>query len=205
MATPSLVYRHAVDPSRGLAATGIFLIKALLALPHLLVVGALSSLTQVLAYIGYWVVALTGTMPSGIYQLIEISFKWNARTYGWLVGYTDLYPPFETHPPYPVDVDMEPNAEPSKGWAIAGILLPVKVLALLPHFVVVSLLAVGAFIATWVGYIVVVFTGRFPVGIQDFVAGTMQWGISVMAFLAGITDEYPKFSLEAAPQATPSA
>jgi len=202
MATPTLVYRHAVNPSRGLAASGIFLIKMLLAVPHLFVVSALSSLTQVLAYIGYWVVALTGQMPGGVYQLIEISYKWNARMFGWLVGYTDLYPPFETHPPYPVDVEMEPNTNPSKGWAVAGLLVVPKFVVLIPHFVVISILAIGALAASWVGYIVVAFTGRFPVGIQDFVAGVMQWGIRVTAFLMGITDEYPKYSLDARPQTT---
>jgi len=201
MATPTFVYRHAVNPSRGLAATGVFFIKPILALPHLFVVSALSTLTQVLAYIGYWMVAITGTMPSGIYQLIEIAYKWNARTYGWIVGYTDLYPPFETHPAFPTDVTMEPNANPSKGWAIAGILLPVKVLALLPHFIVLAVLAIGAVFATWFGYLAVLFTGSLPVGIQHFVAGFIQWGIRVTAFLMGITDEYPKFSLEASPAA----
>ena len=201
MSQPTFVYRHAVSPSRGLAATGIFLIKPILALPHLLVVGALSSLTQVLAYIGYWTVALTGQMPSGIYQLIEISFKWNARAYGWIVGYTDFYPPFETHPQYATDVQMEPNANPSKGWAVAGILLPVKLLALLPHLLALAIVAIGVVFATWFGYFAVAFTGSFPTGIQEFVAGVMQWGFRVTAFLTGITDEYPKFSLEAKPAA----
>lgn len=201
MATPALVYRHAVNPSRGLAATGIFLIKPILALPHLFVASALSSLTQILAYIGYWMVAITGSMPSGIYQLIEISYKWNARAYGWIVGYTDLYPPFETHPDYPLDVKMEPNANPSKGWAIAGILVFPKFFVLLPHFIALSVVAIGVVFATWFGYFAVLFTGSLPVGIQDFVAGFMQWGIRVTAFLAGITDEYPKFELKASPAA----
>jgi len=48
---------------------------------------------------------------------------------------------------------------------------------------------------------VVVFTGALPVGIQDFAAGAMQWTLRVYAFLAGITDEYPKFSLQVTPAA----
>jgi hypothetical protein len=205
MATPTLVYRHAANPSRGLAASGVFLIKAILATPHIFVVGALSSLTQVLAYIGFWVVALTGQMPSGIYQLIGISYKWSARTIGWLVGYTDLYPPFETHPPYPVDVDMEPNTEPNRGWAIAGILLPLKVLVLIPHLVGFAVVAIGAIAAMWVGYVAVLFTGEFPGALQDFIAGTMQWGLRISAFLTGITDKYPEFSLDATPHPAPPA
>jgi len=58
MSTPTLAYRHATNPSRGLAATGIiFFVKALLALPHLIIVGALQYLAYIAAYIGFFVVA----------------------------------------------------------------------------------------------------------------------------------------------------
>jgi hypothetical protein len=63
MSTPTLAYRHATNPSRGLAATGIIpIIKMLLALPHLIIVNALQ-------YLGYRrptsgsSSAFTGQMP----------------------------------------------------------------------------------------------------------------------------------------------
>jgi hypothetical protein len=200
MSEPTFVYRHAVNPSRGLAATGVLFVKWVLALPHLIVAGALSYLGMILAYIGYFVVAFTGEMPTGIFRLMEISFKWSARTYGWLIGYTDDYPPFETDPQYPVDVKLERPIHPSKGWAVAGIFF-IKAIALLPHFIALAFVGLAAALATWFGYWAVVFTGRLPVGIQDFVAGTAQWYVRVYAFLGGITDEYPRFSLEATPSA----
>jgi hypothetical protein len=200
MSEPTFVDRHAVDPSRGLAATGVLVIKGLLALPHLIVASVLSNLASILAYIGYFVVTFTGEMPTGIFRLMEISFKWNARTYGWLIGYTDDYPPFETDPQYPVDVKLERPINPSKGWAVAGIFF-IKVIALLPHLIALAFVGLAAVLATWFGYWAVLFTGRLPVGIQDFVAGTGQWYLRAYAFLFGITDEYPKFSLEATPSA----
>ena len=199
MSQPTLVYRHAVNPGRGLAATGIFIIKALLALPHLVIIGALQYLGVIAGYIGFFVVAFTGKMPGGLYRFMEIGFKWTARTYGWIIGYTDLYPPFETDPEYPVGVRMEPPANPSKGWAVAGIFF-VKILVLIPHFIALAVVTLAAAVATWFGYFVVVFTKAFPVGIQDFAAGAMQWTLRVYAFLAGITDEYPKFSLQVTPE-----
>jgi hypothetical protein len=57
----------------------------------------------------------------------------------------------------------------------------------------------AAVLATWFGYFAVAFAGSLPIGIQDFVAGVGQWNLRVYAFLFGISDEYPKFSLEAAP------
>lgn len=199
MTEPIFVYRHAVNPGKGLAVAGILFLKAVLAIPHLIVVGVLANVAIVLAYIGFWIAAIKGEMPTGIYSLIEIYFKWTARTYGWLIGYTDLYPPFETHPVYPTDVKMERPTNPSKNWAIAGIILPVKLLALLPHIVALAFVSLAAVLATWFGYFAVAFTGALPVGIQDFVAGVGQWNLRVYSFLFGVTDEYPKFSLDASP------
>jgi len=48
-------------------------------------------------------------------------------------------------------------------------------------------------VATWFGYVIAFFTGALPKGIQDFIAGAMQWYTRVMAWLLGLTDEYPPF------------
>lgn len=200
MSTPVLVYRHAVNPKRGLAATGIFFIKMLLALPHLILINALNALAVVAAYIGYFVVAFTGQMPGGLYRFIELSMQWNARTYGWVIGYTDVYPPFELDPVYPVGIEMTKPESPSKGWAVAGIFF-LKLVALIPAFIALSVVTIAAVLAVWFGYFAVVFTGRLPVGIQDFAAGTLQWNLRVLAFLAGISDDYPQFRLNALPRA----
>src|SRR3990172_12008115 len=98
MSQPTLVYRHAVGPKRGLAATGILLIKVVLALPHLIIVSALQDLSVIASYIGYFVVAFTGKMPGGLYRFIEIALGWTSRSYGWIIGVTDVYPPFQTYP-----------------------------------------------------------------------------------------------------------
>jgi len=200
MSQPTLVYQHAVSPKRGLAATGILLIKVVLALPHLIIVSALQDLSVIAGYIGYFVVAFTGKMPGGLYRFIEIAFGWTSRTYGWIIGFTDVYPPFEIDPEYSVGVRVEAPANPSKGWAVAGIFF-VKIIAVIPHLIALAFVNLAAAVATWFGYFVVVFTGALPVGIQDFAAGAMQWTLRVYAFLAGITDEYPKFSLQVTPAA----
>ena len=195
MSTPTLSYRHATAPGRGLAATGIVFIKVLLAAPHLILINALQSLGFVAAYIGYFVVAFTGKMPDGLFRFMEIAMGWNARTYGWIIGYTDVYPPFEIDPEYPVAVKMSKPEAPSKGWAVAGIFF-LKFVVLIPHFIALAFVLLASALAVWFGYFAVVFTGSLPVGIQDFAAGTMQWSQRVFAFLAGITDDYPKFSLQ---------
>lgn len=194
----TLEYRHNTDSHRGLAATGVFLIKILLVAPHAIVVNILQNLTMLLGYIGYWVVALTGSMPQATHRLADITFGWQVRTWSWFAGIVDVYPPFETDPDYPVALPAPKPEDPNRGWAIAGIVL-VKLLALIPHLIVLLFLGIGGVIAMWIGFVVALFTGSLPTGLQDFFAGVMQWIIRVQAWAIGITDEYPPFSLEAHP------
>lgn len=199
MTAARLIYSHNENPSRGLAAAGLLLVKWILAIPHLIIVSALIYLATVVAYVGYFIVAFTGKMPEGIRTFTTLSLRWSARSYGWLVGYTDLYPPFETEPVgYPVEAEVPSNENPSKGWAVAGIFL-VKLLALIPHLIVVYILTVVAVVASWIGYVATAFTGTYPPGIADFVAGVVQWWLRVGAWIYGLTDDYPPFELNARP------
>jgi len=182
-----------------LATLGIFFLKFLLAIPHLVVVSALGSLANLLAYIGYWIVAFTGQMPQAVHRILEIYFNWSARSYGWIFGFDDTYPPFETDPEYSIEFPTTGPENPSRGWAVAGLLFIPKALALIPHMIALMFLMIAGTFALWFGFIVTAFTGRYPEGIQDFLAGTMQWGLRVSAWFSGLTDEYPPFSLEVTP------
>ena len=192
----TLRYRHNVDPDRGLATAGIFFLKFLLAVPHFIITEILWNLTWILAYFGYWIVAITGQMPQAVHRLAEITFGWTTRMWAWIAGVVDLYPPFETDPEYPASFPLAKPENPGRGWAVAGIFL-LKVVASIPHIIVLVFLVIGAILAMWFGYLVAAFTGRLPAGIQDFLAGVLQWNLRVYAWVAGFTDEYPPFSLDA--------
>lgn len=195
----TLRYRRPVDPSRGLAATGVFFIKVLLALPHLLVVGVLSNLANLLAYLGFWVVAFTGSMPQATHRVLELSFNWSTRAWTWLLGFEDAYPPFETDPEWPVSVPVSAPTDPSTGWAVAGIFVFPKAIMLIPHFLVLVVLIPVGFIAAWVAFVITALTGAYPPGLQDFQAGLIQWALRVQAWFVGLTDVYPPFRLDARP------
>ena len=138
--------------------------------------------------------------PSKPRQSIAWWMRWWVRAYGWVAGIADEYPPFETDPAgYGIDATLPRNDSPSRGWAVAGIFL-VKPLAAIPHLFAVGVLMFVAMIGMWVGFVVVAFTGKLPNGLQDFMAGTYQWMIRVMAWVTGLTDEYPPFSLDVAPR-----
>jgi hypothetical protein len=74
----------------------------------------------------------------------------------------------------------------------------VKWLLAIPHYVILLFLTLAAIVAVIVAWFAILFTGRYPRGIFDFVEGVIRWWNRVIgyAFIL-ITDEYPPFSLSA--------
>jgi len=74
----------------------------------------------------------------------------------------------------------------------------VKWLLAIPHYVILIFLGLAAFVAVIVAWFAILFTGRYPRGIFDFVEGVLRWSNRVVGYaLILVTDEYPPFSLSA--------
>jgi hypothetical protein len=66
----------------------------------------------------------------------------------------------------------------------------------IPHVVVLAVLAVLAVFAVVVAWFAIVFTGRYPRGLFDFVVGVGRWALRVQAYaILLVTDRYPPFSM----------
>jgi hypothetical protein len=97
---------------------------------------------------------------------------------------------------YPVTFEVEYPEQPSRGLAILGILLFIKALLLLPHLVIMYFLGIASFIVIWIGFWIVLFTGRYPRGIFNFSVGVQRWALRMNAWLYGWSDRYPPFTLD---------
>jgi uncharacterized membrane protein HdeD (DUF308 family) len=72
----------------------------------------------------------------------------------------------------------------------------VKWLLALPHYIVLFFLYVGAVVAAILAWFAILFTGRYPRGLFDYVEGVMRWHNRVAAYaFVLVTDAYPPFGL----------
>jgi hypothetical protein len=73
----------------------------------------------------------------------------------------------------------------------------VKWLLAIPHYIVLFFLSIGAFLAAIFAWFVILFTGRYPPAIFDYIEGVLRWHnrVGAYAFLL-ITDRYPPFRLQ---------
>ena len=74
----------------------------------------------------------------------------------------------------------------------------VKWLLAIPHYIVLFFLSIAALVCVVIAWFAILFTGRYPRGLFDFVEGVFRWWTRVVGYaFVLVTDEYPPFSLSA--------
>jgi len=117
--------------------------------------------------------------------------RFGARICAYFVLLTDQYPSTVEEQKVHLQIDYPDVERDLNRW------LPlVKWLLAIPHFVVLVFLSVAAFFAVIVAWFAILFTGRYPRGLFDFVVGVGRWWLRVEAYATLlVTDRYPPFSL----------
>jgi len=72
----------------------------------------------------------------------------------------------------------------------------VKWFLAIPHYIVLFFLFIGAIVAIIVSWFAILFTGRYPRNLFDYLQGVGRWNNRVVAYaFVLVTDEYPPFRL----------
>ena len=167
--------------------------------------------------IASFAILLTGRYPRPLFDfnLGVLRWSWRVAYYTYSALGTDRYPPFSLaeEPGYPATLDVAYPERLSR-----GLVLVKWWLLAIPQYAIVAVFAGGAaYTATggpgepWqaealsgglIGLLVffaaiaLLFAGRYPRGLYDFVVGMNRWVIRVIAYAALMTDAYPPFRLD---------
>jgi hypothetical protein len=77
---------------------------------------------------------------------------------------------------------------------LSRLLIFVKWLLAIPHFVVLYLYGMAFSIVSFIAWFAILFTGRYPRGMFEFALGYLRWNSNVYAYCFLLRDEYPPFS-----------
>ncbi len=74
----------------------------------------------------------------------------------------------------------------------------VKWFLAIPHYIVLLFLGIASFVCVVIAWFAILFTGRYPRSLFDFVVSVERWNLRVVAYAFVLTtDQYPPFSLSA--------
>jgi hypothetical protein len=165
-----------------------------LAIPHFIVLYVLGIVAGVCMFIAFFAVLFTGRVPDGLFNVVTMFWRYQWRTYSFAAGLRGGYPPFDFQTAAPVP---DPSVfEADRPERLHRLLILVKWLLALPHYVVLLFLGVAAAFAWLVGALAVLVTGRWPEPIHHLLVGLSRWTYRVNGYVTFVTDQYPPFSLD---------
>ena len=117
--------------------------------------------------------------------------RFENRIAAYLALMNDRYPSTDEHQSVHLDFAYPDAQHDLNRW------LPlVKWLLAIPHYIVLLFLWLAALVCIVIAWFAILFTGRYPRGLFEFVDGVLRWGNRVVAYaFILVTDEYPPFRL----------
>ena len=205
---------------------GLVLVKWwLLAIPHYIALSFLWIAFTAVTIIAFFAILFTGRYPRALFgfNLGVLRWSWRVAYYTYSALGTDRYPPFSlgAEPDYPATLDVAYPERLSR-----GLVLVKWWLLAIPQYAIVAVFAGGAaYTATgssagtgqadvisggligllvFFAAITLLFVGRYPRGLYDFIIGMNRWVLRVVAYAALMTDAYPPFRLDQGGMAVPA-
>jgi hypothetical protein len=176
------------------------------AIPIVIVLTAIGGVTEVTSAGDTTTVAATGSGLLFLPPLLMILFRgkyprwwydfnlellrFQNRVGVYVALMDDRYPSTDERQGVRLDVPYPDVARLNRGLPL------VKWLMAVPHYIVLAFLYLGAVIAIVIAWFAILFTGRFPRGLFDYLVGVGRWTNRVTAFaFMLVTDRYPPFRL----------
>ncbi len=118
--------------------------------------------------------------------------RFGARVLAYLCLVTDRYPSTVDEQSVHLEIDYPDVERDLNRW------LPlVKWLLAIPHLIVLIVLGLIGIVVVVMAWFAILFTGRYPRALFDYMVGVGRWGLRVQAYAwLLVTDRYPPFSLK---------
>ena len=167
------------------------LIRLVLVIPIIIVIALISSYAETLSLAVALMILFREKYPKWWFDwnLALTKFWLRIAAYGLLMR--DEYPSTDDDQSIQVDIPYPDVKKDLNRW------MPLfKWILVIPHLIVLLLIFIAVVVCSVSAWFAILFTGRYPKGIFDFVEGVLRWALRVTAYVFLLTtDEYPPFRL----------
>lgn len=167
-----------------------------IALPHYFILYFLGLVSNLMTFIAFFIVLITGKYPEGFFSFQLSVVRWGMRVTSSLLNLVDGYPPFSMENDWDkVSITVEYDLEKVNrldfllriffGWLYVGI----------PHYIIIFLRYILVFVFIFIAWWIVLFTGKYPQGMHEFNVNTLRWQTRVTLYMLYLVKgPYPPFN-----------
>ncbi len=123
-------------------------------------------------------------------QNMTLWLRYIISFYSYMALLTDKLPNQEGA----VRFDVEPQGEPTAGNVLLRIILAI------PSAIVLAILGFVGAILGLIAVIMILIQESYPEGIFNFLRGCMRWESRLLAYMAGLVQDYPPFAFDTGPE-----
>ncbi len=169
----------------------------ILAIPHLIIAGAMESLAAAIAVVSWFAILFTGRLPAGLANLQVMILRYTTRAELYAGFLYEEYPPFEfamaTVEPggSPVQLTVRPALEHRNRLTVG-----LRIFWIIPALLYAFVIAIAGLVCWFLAFFAVLFTGRWPDGLRSWVMKLQRVSIRLYAYGLLLTDQYPPFSTD---------
>jgi hypothetical protein len=190
--------RHQESYSRGELLLRAFFGAFYIQLPHMIVQLFLMIGLMFINIFRFWIILFTGKWPKGMFDYAVKMQRYQIRVQARTMNLVDGYPAFglngtDTN----TDFDMPYQESYNRVTLIVRALF--GAFMVIPHIFVLIFRAIGMMFVLFIAWLIVLFTGKYPKGMFDFVVGTLRLQMRVNGYLYYLTPTYPSFSGDVQP------
>lgn len=183
--------------SRGLLLLKVFFGWLYVGIPHGIILCFYGIAVGVVIFIAFWAILFTGKYPRVLFDCVVGYQRWGLNITTYLGLLRDEYAPFTNEPTsnYPVTFEIEYPERLSRGLLLLKVFFGWLYVGI-PHGIILYFYGIAVGIVNFIAFWAILFTGKYPRGMFDFVVGYSRWGSNVTAYLGLLRDEYPPFGSE---------
>ncbi len=165
----------------------------IMAIPHFIVLYVLQIAANVATFIAWFAILFTGRMPEGLGTFIAGVHRYQWRVISFAMFLREPYPAFGVPSGYadPGDDPAWVQIMPATSYNRLAVFF--RLILAIPLFLYGFVLALAEYVVLVIAFFGVLFTGRWPEGMHNFVMKVSFWWVRVNAWYSLLADPYPPF------------